>query len=265
MLSGMLVEVDNELWFLDKTKLEKYIKKSTHFADYSLQDYVDSINKHFPNTDIKRNLSYKDIISNRGVILAKYGFNKYSPSIDSMKKFKKNIVGNPNIPVEFSVPREETDIQIAKELLTLSYISLEPINRKLKWASPTSDNDILSSSSYISCKYHPLKNKNGFDIKLKCAINNIPETKAIAIQVYDILKNSETHFELSKQFVNYINVNTKPTMSRKSFVFYIKTFDILNDLFFLFNRKDIVIEHIDFYQNSDTSGFSDYIKKFCEL
>jgi hypothetical protein len=263
--NGIVMEIDNEPWFLNKARFNSYIKKITGFADFTVNDCIYKVNEYFPDCKILHTLTYRDIIDSKYTIHAKYGFNTYFICINNMKKFKSNIINNENIPIEFFVPKSDDEIQNAKKLLTMSYASLEPINRKLKWASQSHTDDLLSSSAYINVKFYTQSNKNGFDIKLKCAITNVHETKIVAQQLHDILNHGDVDYQLSKQFLTYINAKTKSQVSRKSFVLYIRDFDVLNNLFFLFNRKDISIETIDFYQKKDKNEFSDYIMRFCEL
>jgi hypothetical protein len=252
ILSGEAIEVDSELWFLNKPKLESYIKKVTSFADHTVEEYRNIIQKHFPNENIFHKLSYNDLANSKYAIHAKHGANLYH---FTMKTIKLPKIDN----VDFYLPKSDEDIQIAKRLITFNYSSLEPVNRKLKWAI---FNDEIPT--YINVKFNAIGIATGFDIKLQCSINSVGETAAIADQVYTILDNSDSDYQLTKQFITYVKNPTKKPISRKTFTLYIKNFDVLNDLFFLFNRNDISIENVNFYHGKN-KDFSDYITNFCEL
>jgi predicted nucleic-acid-binding protein len=252
ILSGDAIEVDQELWFLNKPKLEYYIKKVTSFADYTVEEYGNIIQKHFPNENIFYKLSYNDLTNSKYPIHTKHGATVYYFTIQTIKSLKTN-------DVDFYLPKSDEDIQIAKRLITFNYSSLEPVNRKLKWAV---FNDEIPT--YINVKFNAIGIKSGFDIKLQCRIDSVNETAAIADQVYTILGNRNNDYQLSKQFITYVKESTEKSISKKTFTLYINNFDILNDLFFLFNRNDISIENINFYHGKN-KDFSDYIKNFCEL
>lgn len=252
----LVLEVDTTPWFIHKVRRDDYIKNVTEFANYDIADIIKEIKKHFPNGEIHQCLTHRDIVTIKNPVRVKINFSHIYLNMGNIKKYKSSGHVSGTQPIKFEIPISNEDMQIAKKILTMKYLSLEPVNRKLKWAAPESD-------SYIGVNFHRMINKNGFEIKLKCLIINVHETKNIADQIYQIMGGSDCEF--SKQFLNCLKSPSKNQFSAKSFSFYVKDFDTLNNLFFLFNRKDAVIIDVDFYINRDTMNFSDKIMEFCEL
>lgn len=257
-----LVELEEELtpWFMDQKKFENYITKSTDFANYSLTDYEliihENLEKSFYTIDNK--LTYKEITKERNPI----GINRNFVNIDYIKKLKNKPIGNISKPQVILLPKSNKEIQLSKNLMLLGYHSLKPINQKLEWANDKSD-DLLS---YISIRYHPEINKSGFDIGINFVINNIHETEAIANQIHNIMGGDRSDMHIfTKQFINYINNGKDDYHSKKSFTMYVKSFDVVNNLFFICKKNDLCITKVNFYHNAETNDFSKYIREYSEI
>jgi hypothetical protein len=253
-------EDDSEIvdWFKDKTKLEKYIKKVTRFANHTIKDYESEIKRIFHEKDheIKYTRTYRDLMSQKCAIIIDDGFIFYnSDSFASLSRMKSKLSISDTLI--FVLPKSDEDIQIAKELMVMKYSSLEPINRKLSWAI---------NYPYINVDFHKKSLSDGNDIKIKFTIDEVQNTKEIANQIYQIC-GDEVKF--SKQFLNFaedIDYKAKNVpVNNKSFTAYCNDLSFMDNLFFICKKKQLSINKIEFFHNKKTNSFSEYIKSLTEI
>lgn len=258
----MFVDVDDseiEDWFKDKNKVEKYISKATEFTNYSLNDYESEIKRIFHDIDhvIKYTKSYDDLKNKKCAVELDDGYNFYFinnfKNLSRLKNNLKKISG----PIIFNLPKSDKDIEIAKKLMVMKYRSLEPINRKLSWAI---------NYPYINVDFHPKSIKNNNDIKIKFVIDDIFNTKEIANQIYQIC-GDEVNF--SKQFLKFtknVDYNAKNIpVNNKTFTVLCNDLSFMDNLFFIFKKKQLSINKIEFYHNKVTNSFSEYIISLAEV
>lgn len=249
-------------WFEDEPKRNKFIKHILSPFDFDLMDFENNIHSLCQKYNISSiptfsyELKLTTMVENKFPYLIQLND---MPQVITLKNLNNVFDSRSSFDIiKFLLPKSQNDIMEAKRLLKARYESLSIVNKKLYWAKP---NDY----EYININFVPVQTKK-YDIKMFCRVENITETFAISEQIYNILGQQKTDdYSLSNQFVNYVKSPNPSLSGNKSFIINAKSFDILNDLFFLFNRNDISMTDISFLYENGKNDISEYVKRFLEL